>query len=199
MKGIPTLPVTVAVSLRAKPSHETILHDRLTALCTSAAAFPGHLASDMRTAGGPGAREVIVKLSFQCAADLLAWEHSEQRAGHLRDCELSMEGPRRPLTLDDLDSGLIGDPPGQLATAPARWRTALWVWIALFPTSVAMNFLLVPHLGALPVVLRPFVTTILNSANRHLAGRSSCALRPGPGLSKSLTGHALARFAGRRL
>lgn len=57
-----------------------------------------------------------------------------------------MEGPGRHLSLADLDSGMAGDPPGQLAAAPPRWKTALWVWIALFPTSVALNFLVAPQL-----------------------------------------------------
>jgi antibiotic biosynthesis monooxygenase (ABM) superfamily enzyme len=147
--------------MRAKPSHGELLRGRASELCDTARTFPGYLHSNIRVRDASGTQEIIVGASFRHAKDLAVWEHSEQRAGHLQECELLMEGPGRHLSLADLDSGMAGDPPGQLATAPPRWKTALWVWIALFPTSVALNFLVAPHLDGLPLVLRTLITALL--------------------------------------
>ncbi len=147
--------------MRAKPSQGGLLLDRATQLCNTAKTFPGYLHSNIRIRDTDGSQEIIVGLSFLRARDLTVWEQSEQRAGHLQECELLMEGPGRHLSLADLDSGMAGDPPGQLATAPPRWKTALWVWIALFPTSVALNFFVAPRLGGLPLVVRTLITTVL--------------------------------------
>lgn len=117
--------------MRAKPSQGGLLRERASSLCSTARTFPGYLHSNIRLRDVGGAQEIVVGLSFRPARDLTVWEHSQQRAGHLQECELLMEGPGRHLSLADLDSAIAGDPPGQPAGAPPRWKTALWVWTAL--------------------------------------------------------------------
>ena len=47
------------------------------------------------------------------------------------------------------------------ATPPPRWKQATVIWMAFFPTSLALTYLLSPVSGDWPVVLRVFVTTLV--------------------------------------
>ena len=50
-------------------------------------------------------------------------------------------------------------PPGP--SAPPRWKQASVIWIAFFPTSLTLSYLLSPFSADWPVVVRVLVTTLL--------------------------------------
>ncbi|WP_009478476.1 hypothetical protein [Rhodococcus sp. JVH1] len=162
MNNDSTFPVTVAVARYAKPAHGDALESWAHALCTSARDFPGFLGSNVRTSDRGGAVEIVIGLSFSHPQDLSAWEQSEQRAGHLRHGDVLTEGSDVGLTVDDfLGNGAFGSRPGRPAVAPARWKTAVVVWLALYPVATLSNFALSPHLRQLPVAMGTLITTLL--------------------------------------
>ena len=61
----------------------------------------------------------------------------------------------------DLNSALLGARPGEPVSPPSRWRTIVWVWITLFPTSTILGYLLVPQLEPLPLPVRTLITTFV--------------------------------------
>jgi uncharacterized protein len=142
------IPVTVAATRRARPPAADALRQWAAQLCTAAAQFPGHLASEVRHLDGrrPG---VTVALTFASAQAASVWEGSVQRADLVEEAESFCEGPASPAPM------LTGGGP-----APARWRTALVVWAGLFPFALLLNVTAGPALASLPVLLRTTITTV---------------------------------------
>lgn len=50
-----------------------------------------------------------------------------------------------------------------LGSPPARWKQAITIWLGFFLVSVALNYLLVAHLGALPLVVKTLVVTLIST------------------------------------
>jgi antibiotic biosynthesis monooxygenase (ABM) superfamily enzyme len=155
------MPVTVVMSRRAADNRSQELVTWAESLCTAASTFPGHLGHKVQELpGADGATEVVIGLSFDTSDDLVRWEKSAERAAALAAGAKVTQGPPTPLSLEALERHAWGD----TATAPPsmpRWRTAVIVWLGLFPPAVLMNLLLEPYTGGWPTVLRTLLLTVV--------------------------------------
>ena len=145
-----TFPVLVYLTRRARPGHEVELLAWAQALCGDAERFEGYLDSSARGTTGADGYDVGVGIRFSSARHLLAWEQNEHRNRRVAEAGPLMDGDPVPVSLQELEAGLAGAPTDR---AVPKWRTALSVWLALFPWSLLANFLLVPALLALSVPL----------------------------------------------
>ncbi len=154
-------PVTVAVRRRAKPDSVGALMKWGQDLCATARDHPGFIGSDLSVRGQGAAAELVIGLSFDTSESLASWERSEQRIEHLASSHTLTEGPVIGMTVAEFDRGMFGGRPGQVAVAPPRWKTAVAVWLALFPAAVLLNSFVVPRLPDLPVALSTLLSTAL--------------------------------------
>lgn len=161
MSTHPTFPVTVAVRRRVAPERVGELEGWAHSLCGSARGYAGFLGSEVSVRDHGGVMEVVTGISFRTSADLIAWERSDDRDRHLAMSAQLTEGPVTGVTVADLDSGLFGELPGRVAVAPARWKTAVAVWLALFPAALVVNVFLLPRVDSLPTVLATLMSTLL--------------------------------------
>ena len=119
------LPVTVALSRRALPDHERDLYEWATALCATAARFPGYLRSHVGEHHGSGRRELLISMTFSCAEDLAAWEASEQRARQLARGDALTDGMATEVAQQILDrDGSASTPP----PLPFSWFLIKELW-----------------------------------------------------------------------
>lgn len=139
----PDLSVIMWATRVAKPGHELDLENWARRLADAAARFPGHELSEVRRTGGG---EVSVTISFSSAREAASWEKSELRAS------LVDEGSRFTSSLATMTS--VG------ATAPGRLRSALVVWLGLFPFALLINAAAGSRLDDLSLLPRTLVTTL---------------------------------------
>ena len=157
-----TLPVLVIISRRASPGRESELRDWADELCRRAARFPGYITSSVRDTQQKSVTTVIVELGFSSAYQLIAWEESEERLGHLDTADELTQGNPIPLTIEGLE-GFADTMRAGERKAP-RWHTAPAVWIALYPPAVLSAYLLSPKLHALAIPVQLLITTPLTVA-----------------------------------
>lgn len=150
----------IAVSMQARPGYEDTLRDRARALCDAAGTFPGYLDAHLTQEDRDG-HQLLVFLTFDSTEHLLEWERIDERHHLLDQCRDSMLVPSRRLSAADLNSALLGAHPGEAVSPPSRWKTVVWVWITLFPTSTILGYLLVPRLEPLPLPVRTLITTFV--------------------------------------
>jgi antibiotic biosynthesis monooxygenase (ABM) superfamily enzyme len=50
-----------------------------------------------------------------------------------------------------------------LNAPPPRWKQAITIWLGFFPLSLAINFLVIAHLGTLPLVVKTLIATVINT------------------------------------
>jgi hypothetical protein len=150
------LPVTVLVSRTAREP------DALTAwaddLCRDAARMPGHLAAHVDRTEVAGRTVVRVGVTFASAQDLARWERSAERAHRLAEVDAITDGPPVALSVDDLERWGVSCARGR---APSRLRTAVCIWIALFPPALLVNALVLPGLAGWPVAVRTLLLTLV--------------------------------------
>ncbi len=108
---------------------------------------------------------------FDSRAHLDAWERSSERMRWLRSAADLVEHRRTEYRTgiegwfdepDDPHRARLRpavDPPDRVG--PPRWKQATVIWMAFFPTSLALAYLLAPVGGDWPVVLRVLVSTLL--------------------------------------
>lgn len=155
----PRLPVTVAMSRRMATENSGAAREWADGLVNAAQRFPGYLDSEVHVLDRNGGVDVIIGLNFERARNLVAWEESDERLEHVRRGDALTQGAPVGLTLANLD--LLWNAPREAITAPQRWKTALWVWIALTPAAALLNAYLVPHLMGVPVLLRTLLSTVI--------------------------------------
>jgi uncharacterized protein len=171
-------PVTVAITRRVASEHEAEMVSWLSAGITLAERFPGFLGAGW-VRPGTASEEWHMLYRFADATALETWEHSPQRQWWrssgvgLGVVEARVE--RRtgiegwfdePVerTVDEADTSSA--PP----SAPPRWKQAVTIWIAFFPLSLLVGWLLglvVPDLWLAPRVL--LTTLVLTPVMTYLA------------------------------
>ena len=107
---------------------------------------------------------------FDSRAHLDAWERSSERMRWLRSAADLVEHRRTEYRtgiegwFDEPETRTVQDAAQatrMTAPAPPRWKQATVIWLAFFPTSLALAYLLAPVGGDWPVVLRVLVSTLL--------------------------------------
>jgi antibiotic biosynthesis monooxygenase (ABM) superfamily enzyme len=169
-------PVTVVFSQRIAPEN----HGKFVALHSEVVErmrqFPGYIASDRFDPVEGVQDDHVIVASFASRPDLDRWLGSEVRRAWVDQVERLVEGDRTM----NVVGGFGGWFPAQLARpqGPKRWKQAVAVLIALFPTVLAitlvrseiapgMNMVLAVFLGnvvsvaLLSFVLMPWLTRVM--------------------------------------
>ncbi|MFT4126749.1 MAG: antibiotic biosynthesis monooxygenase [Gordonia sp. (in: high G+C Gram-positive bacteria)] len=158
--------VTTSVARRIRPGRE---HDFVTWTDAGMAlvrTFPGFLGGGwLRSPKHPD--EYYVVYRFADDAALAEWNESPVRKAWLARGEgVAVDYATHRL------SGIEGwfEPQDNLTQAvrvvgapPPRWKQGISIWLGLFPLMVAINYLLIPHLGPLPIAVKTLIATIVNT------------------------------------
>ena len=142
----------IVSSYRLRPGTEgehLMIHKRM---LDALADFPGFLERELLDAVDDIQPDTVVVLTFDSAAHLRAWLDSPERAGILADLDAITEGD---LTTNVV-GGFAGWFPAHQGMEPKKWKQALVVLLALFPTSLSATWVRIqlwPDLALAPSVL----------------------------------------------
>lgn len=169
-----TAHVTTSVARRIEAGHE---HDFVTwtdAGIALARTFPGFLGGGwLRSTKHPD--EYYVVYRFADAAALADWNDSPVRKAWLTRGEgvaveyathrlSGIEGWFEPQShLTNAVRVVAGDSAAATSAPPPRWKQTITIWLGFFPMSLLINFLLIPHLGALPLAVKTLIATLVNT------------------------------------
>ncbi|WP_052109908.1 antibiotic biosynthesis monooxygenase [Knoellia sinensis] len=160
-------PVTVAITRRVRPEDELLMRAWADAGTQMASHFPGFLGSGwVRPSRQSTDWHMLYR--FDSRESLTTWQESTERnrwltAGtnlvedtrveHRTGIEGWFDEPTEH-AVDDLAS--TPPPP-----APPRWKQMVVIWLAFFPTSVALTYLFAPFTGGWPAWARVLLSTIV--------------------------------------
>ena len=156
-------PVTVAITRRVRPEDELLMQAWVHAGTSMAERFPGFLGTGwVRPAADSPDWHMLYR--FDSPETLQGWESSPERTRWLRSAQDLVEHTRV-----EHRTGIEGwfDEPRERSVsdlpppAPPRWKQAVVIWVAFFPTNLLFTWLLTPLLGHWPLVLRVLVSTLL--------------------------------------
>lgn len=154
------LAVTVVVSRQPAPGREADLLTWAEGISAAAADFTGHLGAEIYSPSPPDRADLVIAFSFATADDLTAWEHSDVRRQWVKRAKPLIVGPSRAHGVSGFESifsPIVNAP----ASPPPRWKTATVIALALYPASLLLNWLVVPHILGLNLLLRVLLTTAL--------------------------------------
>jgi antibiotic biosynthesis monooxygenase (ABM) superfamily enzyme len=154
-------PLTVSITRRVAPEDELLMQARVHAGTSMAERFDGFLGAGWVRSGD---EDWHMLYRFDSRAHLDAWERSSERQRWLRSAADLVEHRRT-----EYRTGIEGwfyEPAARSVretgpAAPPRWKQASVIWVAFFPTSLALTYLLSPFSGSWPIVLRVLVTTLV--------------------------------------
>jgi antibiotic biosynthesis monooxygenase (ABM) superfamily enzyme len=155
-----SLPVTVVVSRRPAPGREAELEAWAHGIVAVAEKFPGHLAAQVFRPSPPDRDDLVIAFSFANADALSAWERSDERREWLEQGSELVTGVATTHAVSGFE-GIFAHTPGHPVVPPARWKTAAIIALALYPMSLLVNWLLVPHLADLNVALRTLLSVAI--------------------------------------
>ena len=160
-------PLTVSITRRVRPADELLMQAWVHAGTSMAERFDGFLGAGWVRSGD---EDWHMLYRFDSRAHLDAWERSSERMRWLRSAADLVEHRRTEYRtgiegwFDEPETRTVQDAAKSTrptASAPPRWKQATVIWMAFFPTSLALAYLLAPVGGDWPVVLRVLVSTLL--------------------------------------
>ena len=160
-------PLTVSITRRVRPADELLMQAWVHAGTSMAERFDGFLGAGWVRSGD---EDWHMLYRFDSRAHLDAWERSSERMRWLRSAADLVEHRRTEYRtgiegwFDEPETRTVQDAVQATrvtAPAPPRWKQATVIWMAFFPTSLALAYLLAPVGGDWPVVLRVLVSTLL--------------------------------------
>jgi uncharacterized protein len=163
-------PLTVAITRRVRPEDGLLMQAWVHAGTSMAERFDGFLGAGWVRSGE---EDWHMLYRFDSRTHLDAWERSSERMRWLRSAADLVEHRRTEYRTGI--EGWFDEPDGRTApdeapseqstrataSAPPRWKQATVIWMAFFPTSLALAYLLAPVSGDWPVVPRVLVSTLL--------------------------------------
>ena len=158
--GPSPLPVTVVVSRRPAPGREADLVSWANDISAVAAKFDGHLGAQVYPPARPEREDLVIAFSFATAANLSAWESSAERAEWLRKSEPLVEGALQAHAVSGFE-GIFAPSVHATTSPPPRWKTAIVIACALYPASLLLNWLVIPHVASWNIALRVLLSTAL--------------------------------------
>jgi uncharacterized protein len=152
--------VTAVLTQRIRPDAEDEFRRVQARISTEMRRFEGFLRSDLLEPV-PGVQdEFVIVFSFASKADLDRWLESDERQALLRDVAPLIEGDR---TLNVV-GGFAGWFPAVDGRRPVRWKQAVAVLLALFPTTLTLGALQRWLLPDVPWVPALFVSNVIGIA-----------------------------------
>ena len=163
-------PVTVAITRRVRPEDELLMRAWADAGTQMASHFPGFLGSGWVR---PSRRSTDWHMlyRFDSRESLATWQESTERnrwltAGtnlvedtrveHRTGIEGWFDEPQHTDVDDMLSEAAPVAPP-----APPRWKQMVVIWLAFFPTSLALGYLFAPFTVGWPVWARVLLSTVV--------------------------------------
>ena len=157
-------PLTVAITRRVAPEDELLMLAWVHAGTSMAERFDGFLGAGWVRSG---VADWHMLYRFASRGHLEAWERSPERIRWLRSAADLVEHGRTEYRtgiegwFDEPASRSVEAAGGPVQAAPPRWKQASVIWLAFFPTSLALTYLLMPFADGWPPALRVLVTTLV--------------------------------------
>ncbi|GGM80174.1 antibiotic biosynthesis monooxygenase [Terrabacter tumescens] len=157
-------PLTVSITRRVAPEDELLMQAWVHAGTSMAERFEGFLGAGWVRSG---AEDWHMLYRFDSRAHLDAWERSPERMRWLRSAADLVEHRRTEYRtgiegwFDEPATSSVHEAGPGASAAPPRWKQASVIWIAFFPTSLALTYLLSPFSGDWPAAVRVLVTTLV--------------------------------------
>lgn len=157
-------PLTVSITRRVAPEDELLMQAWVHAGTSMAERFDGFLGAGWVRSG---TEDWHMLYRFASRTHLDAWERSPERIRWLRSAADLVEHRRTEYRtgiegwFDEPTSRSVQDAGQPVSPAPPRWKQASVIWVAFFPTSLALTYLLMPFNENWPVVLRVLVMTLV--------------------------------------
>ncbi|HET7802398.1 MAG TPA: antibiotic biosynthesis monooxygenase [Humibacillus xanthopallidus] len=160
-------PLTVSITRRVRPEDELLMQAWVHAGTSMAERFDGFLGAGWVRSGE---QDWHMLYRFDSRANLDAWERSTERMRWLRSAADLVEHRRTEYRtgiegwFDEPQTRSVeeaADSDRSTGAPPPRWKQATVIWLAFFPTSLALTYLLLPVSGDWPVLLRVLVTTLI--------------------------------------
>jgi len=151
-------PATSVITRVVKPSAEKAFEEWLHGISQESARFPGHLSATIFRPP-PGGREYTIVLQFDSEENLRRWLRSGRRREWIERVGALEEVPeqRRDLTGIERWFTLPGRPQ---AAPPPRYKMALLVALAAYPTVLALHVILYPIIGRVPYVVGALISSV---------------------------------------
>ena len=154
-------PVTVVFSQRIAPKN----HDAFVGLHVDVLErlqrFPGFLASDLFKPVEGVQDEHVIVASFASRRDLDRWLESDVRAAWAAQIEELVEGDRTMNVVGGFGGWF---PAPATARSPKRWKQAVAVLLALFPTVLIITLIRIEIAPDMNVVLAVFIGNVVSVA-----------------------------------
>lgn len=157
---IARMPVTAVIARRPAPGKDSELRAWAEEFTEAASAFDGYVESRVFPPTPPDNEDLVIAMTFDTADHLAVWERSAIRAQFRQRALALVSGRPRAYAASGLEAILSGRP-GEPVVPPPRWKMAIVIMIAVYPFSVLLQWLLAPHLGAWPLLLRVIPSTLL--------------------------------------
>lgn len=153
-------PVTVTVSRLPLPGREDALHLWALGMVEQAQTFPGHRGAHVFPPIPGVQTEQVIAFSFATTADLERWQTSPVRQEWLAKADTLTRAPATRHVLTGLE-GLFAAQDRSPVVPPPRWKTAVTIWIAVYPLTMLLTLALTPLVGGWVLPLRALATTLL--------------------------------------
>lgn len=157
-------PVTVAITRQVPAGHEAEVVSWLSAGINLAERFPGFLGAGW-VRPDPGSETWHMLYRFADSAALDSWEHSSQRQWW-RSSGVGLGVVEARVERRTGIEGWFDEPVERTVSeagpaAPPRWKQAVTIWIAFFPLSLLVGWVLVLVLPDLHIAPRVLLTTLV--------------------------------------
>jgi uncharacterized protein len=149
-------PLTTVIARRVRPGKEAEYEAWLEGIIDASSAFEGHEGVTVLKPP-PGGGEYVLVVRWRDFASSKRWVESEVRAEWLAKL-----GPLAEQGRVEAQSGLetwftLAPAHGVAPPAPSRRKMAVVTFVAIYPLILILSYVLLPHLEALPIPLRPLL------------------------------------------
>lgn len=149
--------VTAVMSQRIKPGRLEAFQDAEARIAAAMAEFPGFLSFE-HAPPIPGVQDdYVITFTFSSRAELDRWLESENRRTVLECVEPYIEGERTLSVLGGFGGWFVAEK----EQAPPRWKQAVAVLIALYPTTFVLSLVQQQWFADVPWVAALFASNVL--------------------------------------
>lgn len=153
-------PVTVVIARRPKKGKELEMEAFLEGISKETAGFPGYLGVNLLYPRDTSDPEYRVILKFDSLSHYRAWEESDARRQWLKTGDAISSNPPQIEILSGLETW-FALPGGGALQPPPKYKMMVIAWLAVFPLSSLIGYLLGPVASEWPTLLRSFVFSII--------------------------------------